>query len=782
MKQRVLVSLGAVALVVLAACNSGGGGSAGPSATLDIHAGVVEVSTDDVTFTAATDGQALTEGTTIRTGADGRAAIAYFDGSVTRLDHSTTFKIVTLQILDNDEQSKVIEGEQTSGNTYNRVTELTDSASRFEIETPTATASVQGTVYAVLINPDGSSVIAVLEGSVTSDGVEIPEGTYVTVDEDGNVSEPQPIPEDLIDDEWIVYNCEVDDGPECPDDASTTTTTVAGPDEPPTTLAETTTTTVAETTTTTAAPTTTTAAVTTTTAATTTTTTLPPDETAPVVTITDAPANPSADDFADFEFSSDDAGEGFECSIDEGPFEDCPQPPQDSRIGATGSAYYDDLADGPHLFAVRVSDAAGNIGLETFLWTVDTRPPTVGLDRSPSDPSGDSAADFAFSADEFDVSFLCSLDGETPTGCPAFLNTFLGGGPETFGSAYYEGPLADGNHTFQVYATDVAGNQGSLPELFEWEVDATAPTIGFDDTPADPSDEDTAYFSFHVDEFDVTFLCSLDGALADDCPDGLQGFLGGPISQGSAFYDELEDGDHTFTVYAFDFTGNPGTASFSWTIDTVSEVAHIEIYPSDSTIDLGDSQNYTGAAFAANGQQIPGIDEDNFVFTIDNGSCEGATCTPTDTGEWTVTATHGVFTARAILTVLGSGEVQVTLDWETTADLDLYVTEPDAECNDPEGGEEVYYGNTNSACGGQLDRDANYPCGGGQQPPENVFWETAPDGQYAIRVHRWSPCDDPGDISYHLTVQIDGIPVLDVVGVLNDQNVDDFYNFTKGGE
>lgn len=207
--------------VVLAACSSGSssGDPEAQVATLRIFAGTVEVGTAGQ-FTPGSDGQTVSEGDTVRTGADGRAAIEYFDGSVTRLDHDTIFSIVTLQILGNDQGSTVIEGEQGSGNTYNRVTELTDSESRFDIETPTAVASVQGTVYAIIFNPDGSMTVAVLEGSVvvTSDGDEIvvPEGFMVTIEADGTIGDLVPIPDQLLDSEWIVFNqCELDDVGDC---------------------------------------------------------------------------------------------------------------------------------------------------------------------------------------------------------------------------------------------------------------------------------------------------------------------------------------------------------------------------------------------------------------------------------------------------------------------------------------------------------------------------------------------------------------------------------------
>ena len=84
----------------------------------------------------------------MRTGPDGRASVEYFDGSLTRLDFDTSFTLVTLEELGDAPASRVIESSQAQGNSYHRVTELSDARSRFEIQTPTATASVipaQGT-------------------------------------------------------------------------------------------------------------------------------------------------------------------------------------------------------------------------------------------------------------------------------------------------------------------------------------------------------------------------------------------------------------------------------------------------------------------------------------------------------------------------------------------------------------------------------------------------------------------------------------------------------------
>jgi PKD repeat protein len=193
---------------------SGGTASAKQIATLRLLGGEVAVQHGDVALRPGDDGESLREGDLVRTGPDGRAAIEYFDGSVTRLDYDTTFSLVTLETLNNTDDSKVIEGEQSKGNSFNRVAELADSESRFEVETPTATASVQGTVYAVIVGA-GATTVAVLEGSVTTTGdtgtVSVPAGMMVVVDSDGTVGGVQDISQELLNSDWLSFNrCQLD--------------------------------------------------------------------------------------------------------------------------------------------------------------------------------------------------------------------------------------------------------------------------------------------------------------------------------------------------------------------------------------------------------------------------------------------------------------------------------------------------------------------------------------------------------------------------------------------
>ncbi|MDF9794971.1 hypothetical protein OKW21_000234 [Catalinimonas alkaloidigena] len=75
----------------------------------------------------------------------------------------------------------------------------------------------------------------------------------------------------------------------------------------------------------------------------------------------------------------------------------------------------------------------------------------------------------------------------------------------------------------------------------------------------------------------------------------------------------------------------------------------------------------------------------------------------------------------------GGGDVQITLSWDNTADIDLHVIEPN--------GERIYYNYPSSSTGGMLDVDDRDGFG-----PENIFWPTqqSPQGLYQVEVVHFS--------------------------------------------
>jgi len=91
----------------------------------------------------------------------------------------------------------------------------------------------------------------------------------------------------------------------------------------------------------------------------------------------------------------------------------------------------------------------------------DTTPPDTTVDSGPSGISASSTATFTFSSSEPGSTFACQLDGGGFAVCVS---------PKT-----YTG-LADGSHTFEVKATDSAGNTDPSPASRTWTVNTSSPT------------------------------------------------------------------------------------------------------------------------------------------------------------------------------------------------------------------------------------------------------------------------------------------------------------------
>jgi hypothetical protein len=121
----------------------------------------------------------------------------------------------------------------------------------------------------------------------------------------------------------------------------------------------------------------------------------------------------------------------------------------------------------------------------------------------------------------------------------------------------------------------------------------------------------------------------------------------------------------------------------------------------------------------------------------------------------------------------GTGDVKVTLEWESDADLDLHVFEPD--------GTEIYFSERGpTATGGELDVDANVGCDENGSL-ENVFWPPgdAPSGDYRVEVNGYS-VDDCGSGDFKLTIQVAGQePQVEFGSVGQDE--DAMFNFTSSG-
>ncbi len=104
---------------------------------------------------------------------------------------------------------------------------------------------------------------------------------------------------------------------------------------------------------------------------------------------------------------------------------------------------------------------------------------------------------------------------------------------------------------------------------------------------------------------------------------------------------------------------------------------------------------------------------------------------------------------------VGTGDVEVTVTMTRSTDIDLYVIDPT--------GNTVYYGNSHSDNGGQLDLDANAACGANMGVDnEHIFWPrgTAPAGTYTVRVAHYESCIGGAPVDYRVTVENCGETVV----------------------
>jgi len=180
--------------------------------------------------------------------------------------------------------------------------------------------------------------------------------------------------------------------------------------------------------------------------------------------------------------------------------------------------------------------------------TVDKTPPeTKIVEPGPPSVTNMSWFEFAFSCDESQCTYQCSLDyGEWDTCTP----------PKNYLR------LPDGYHRFAVRAVDRAGNGDVTPAEYYWLVDTAFPVTVIDFGPDRQSEMESATIGFSVTDSGArcqhcTSTCKLDDEPPTPCasPHTLSG---------------LSDGDHKFMVQSTDQAGNEEQMppSYSWTVNT----------------------------------------------------------------------------------------------------------------------------------------------------------------------------------------------------------------------
>lgn len=278
------------------------------------------------------------------------------------------------------------------------------------------------------------------------------------------------------------------------------------------------------------------------------------DTTTPDTTIESGPAGAVSSKTATFTFTSTvDPSSIFACALDGDPFTTCTSP-----VNLSG------LAEGDHTFRVRASDLAHNQDITPAerTWTVDTIPPTATITDGPNDPTNDAVPAFTFTTAGATV-IECRFDAAEFAACTS---------PLAPGA-----PLGDGPHTFEVKATDAAGNTANATRSFS--VDTVNPGVTITGGPTGATKISAPVFTFATADGATGTECRIDTADFAVCT--------------SPFTTTLLDGPHTFDVRALDAAGNVATATQSFTVDTLPPTVTISGGPNGATNDTTPTFEFT---------------------------------------------------------------------------------------------------------------------------------------------------------------------------------------------
>ena len=222
---------------------------------------------------------------------------------------------------------------------------------------------------------------------------------------------------------------------------------------------------------------------------------------------------------------------------------------------------------------VRIESVHRATGWGVSLWDAqvygpnETAPDTT-IDSGPSGTTSSNSASVGSNSTESGSSFECRLDGGAWVACSSPMD--------------YTG-LATGSHTFQVRATDVAGNIDASPASRTWTVappaDTTAPTVQVT-TPSDgASVSGTVAVSADAQDAggvaQVEFL--LDGQVRATDSQTPFGFNWDTSA--------VPNGSHVIQARATDATGNQSSSSVTVNVDNVSAGPGVQAKQADSLVD-----------------------------------------------------------------------------------------------------------------------------------------------------------------------------------------------------
>jgi len=269
----------------------------------------------------------------------------------------------------------------------------------------------------------------------------------------------------------------------------------------------------------------------------------------------DGPADPSNSSSATFDWDATDPANttAYACTLDGNPWGNTT-----SCDSSTAPVTVTGLSDGPHIFGVTALNGTAASAEVRYSWTVDTQAPGAPV-FSTTPATNSTTAVFSFAsngASQFD----CELDAASPNSSAIDSAAKLCASPVT----YYN--LSQGSHTFDVWATDSAGNTSH--GFFQWTIDTSAPTAPTLTGPTGVVADTATHLGWSDADASVTSSsCSIDsGTVSNPCPS-------------DQAQPTLADGQHAFTVTVGNGNGALSSQTIQWVLDTTPPAVQFNNMP-----------------------------------------------------------------------------------------------------------------------------------------------------------------------------------------------------------
>jgi hypothetical protein len=288
----------------------------------------------------------------------------------------------------------------------------------------------------------------------------------------------------------------------------------------------------------------------------------------------------------------------------------------DSAAPYTAAWNTTSVSDGQYDLRAVATDTVNHTGTSLVAnRRVDNTAPNTTIDSNPPAVDNDSTPTFTFSSSESGSTFECRIDGGSWSSCAS---------PHTVSPA-----LTEGSHTFDVRATDAAGNTDATPASYTWTVDLGAPTVTITapTTYLNSSDPSTYPVTASTPSGDVTHIDFFECSNAStDCATGTWTQFGtDSTSPYSADWSTpSSDGTKAIRALAVDAGSNTGENVRTITIDRTP--------PSNVTVSYPDG--YVFGSFAITTDNGPDSDVDASTGVLERRTGDLADNSCSSYGGW----------------------------------------------------------------------------------------------------------------------------------------------------